>query len=267
MDSQPSRPLMDALGLPTPVCRVLNKPVSTPAPAPLSATPPRLSGWLWALSSMVALFVGALAGAYLFPETKFQEKVVEKRVEVERRVEVPLEKVVERVVYKEVEKRVEVPVERVVVKELEIPIPMKDQEAIFKPSAEPSSWDAIRHGLTKSEVRAILGDPATEQEREGSLFWYYKEEGQGVLFIRFKAGGFLGSDRVDLWLGPPRASGPKEKIAVRLLGIAQQARAAGNLPLALVYAEAAATADPSNQDGKELVSKLRKELNDQSLRR
>lgn len=222
---------------------------------------------LWALSSTVILLVGALAGAYLFPETKFQEKVVEKRVEVERLVEVPVERIVEKVVYQDVEKRVEVLVERVVVKELEIPIPMKDQEAIFKPSAEPTSWDAVRRGLSKSEVRAVLGDPATEQEREGALYWHYMAEGQGVLFVRFKLGGFLGSDRVDLWLGPPRASGPKEKVTVRLLGIAQQARTAGNLPLALVYAEAAATADPSNQDVRELVSKLRKELNDQSLKR
>jgi len=253
--------------LPTHVPRFFNTTVSTPAPEPLPASPPRPSGWLWALSSAVTLFVGALAGAYLFPETKFQEKVVEKRVEVERRVEVPVEKVVERVVYKEVEKRVEVPVERVVIKELEIPIPMKDQDTIFKPSAEPTSWDAISHSLTKSDVRAILGEPATEQERDGALYWHYKAEGQGVLFVRFKLGGFLGSDRVDLWLGPPRASGPREKVTVRLLGIAQQAHTAGNLPLALVYAEAAATATPSNQDVKELVSKLRKELNDQSLRR
>lgn len=242
--------------------------MSTPAQEPRKvseqAPPP---SWLWLVSSLCSLLVGALVGAYLFPETKVQEKMVEKRVEIERRVEVPVEKIIEKVVYRDVEKRVEVPVERVVVKELEIPIPMKDQETIFKPSAEPTNWDAISHGLTKPEVRTILGEPATEQERDGALYWHYKAEGQGVLFVRFKLGGFLGSDRVDLWLGPPRASGPREKVIVRLLGIAQQARTAGNLPLALVYAEAAATADPSNQDVKELVSKLRKELNDQSLRR
>ncbi|MEY3852292.1 MAG: hypothetical protein RI910_1272, partial [Verrucomicrobiota bacterium] len=56
------------------------------------------AGLLW-------LAVGVLAGRYLFPEVKIE--VVERRVEVEKRVEIPIEvtKYVDRVV----EKRVEVP--------------------------------------------------------------------------------------------------------------------------------------------------------------
>ncbi len=73
-----------------------------------------LVGLLW-------LVVGALAGRYLFPEVKVE--LVERRVEVEKRVEVPVERIVERVVIKEVEKRVEVPVEKIVIREVQVPAP------------------------------------------------------------------------------------------------------------------------------------------------
>lgn len=219
---------------------------------------------LWGVTCAVSLSLGALIGAFLFPEHRIVEKIVEKPVEVVRKVEVPVEKLVEKVVVKEVERRVEVPVDRVVVKEVEVPVPMPGAESLFRPAGDPTRWDGIRHGLTKASVKELLGDPASEVERDGSLYWYYKEEGQGVLFVRFKLGGLFGADHVDLWLGPPRAPGPKEKAVVRLLGVAQQAQSAGNYPLALVYAEAAASVDPGSKEASELVAKARKELSRQA---
>ena len=68
------------------------------------------TGWLWALSALGCFGGGLITGAYLFPEIKTLVKTEVLREEVIHRVEVPVEKLVERIV----ERRVEVPVEKIV---------------------------------------------------------------------------------------------------------------------------------------------------------
>ena len=95
---------------------------------------------------------------------KYVDRVIEKRIEVpvekvvERRVDVPMEKIVE--------KRVEVPVDRIVYRDriVEKPVPSVP--------AGLSSWRQITKGLSREEVRSILGEPL---KIEGGAIerWYY----------------------------------------------------------------------------------------------
>ena len=151
------------------------------------------AGILW-------LVVGVLAGRYLFPEVKVE--VLERRVEVEKRVEVPVDRIVERVVIKEVEKRVEVPVEKIVIREVQVPAPVArhpESNDVTKPA---SAWDSLKVGMTKSEVVSLLGEPYSVLDKDAVLYWYYSERQSDFLIIRFKVAGLFGFDRVEHWIGP-----------------------------------------------------------------
>ncbi len=152
-----------------------------------------LVGLLW-------LVVGALAGRYLFPEVKVE--LVERRVEVEKRVEVPVERIVERVVIKEVEKRVEVPVEKIVIREVQVPAPTPQGQGNINQTKPASAWDSLKVGMTKSEVTDLLGEPTRVVAGEDIIYWYYSAQQSDFLFIRFKVAGFIGFDRVEYWMGP-----------------------------------------------------------------
>ena len=153
------------------------------------------AGLLW-------LVIGVLAGRYFFPEIKIEQ--VEKRVEVIRRVEVPVDRIVERVVVKEVEKRVEVPVETIIYREVPAP---PSAPRIVEPSkvANPvSPWNSVKAGMTKSEVSELLGEPHKVVSGDDVIYWYYSDKQEDDLFIRFKVAGLFGFDRVEHWLGPDR---------------------------------------------------------------
>lgn len=136
------------------------------------------------------LILGLLAGRAFFPlevpkpfvverEKRIEvpvEKVVEKRVPfevikyvdrvVEKRVEVPVEKRVEVPVVKLVDKLVEVPVERIVYRDRIV------ERAVSSSPAGLSAWRRINKGLSRDQVRAILGEP---RKIEGGPIevWYY----------------------------------------------------------------------------------------------
>jgi hypothetical protein len=97
-----------------------------------------------------------------FEVIKYVDRIVEKRVEVpvEKRVEVPVVKVVE--------KMVEVPVDRIVYRDRFIE---KKEQYIDK---NLSAWRKITTGLTRDQVREILGEP---KKIETSIFerWYYAD--------------------------------------------------------------------------------------------
>ena len=214
----------------------------------------------------VWLVIGILMGRTFFPETI--EKVVTKTVVVEHRIEVPADRIVYKDVIKEVVKEsvktVEVPVERVVIKEIAVPVPMRSEAPEIRPAAVPSRWDPIKKGLTKSEVAALLGEPARVTETDGEILWHYDEKGQGALFVRFKAGGLLASDKVDLFLAPDRRVIPKAHAGAKLLEMALKAKQGGNAALALVYAQSALSVEPSSQPIKELVGSLITEISGQT---
>ena len=207
-------------------------------------------------TGLVWLVIGAFAGRYLFPETV--EKVVTQTVEkvVTKRVEVPVDRIVYRDVIKEVEMRVEIPVDRVVFKEIAVPVPMRAEAPVISLASEPSRWDALKNGMSRSEVTALLGPAARVTESDGQIFWHYEEKGQGALFIRFKVGGLFGSDKVDLYNGPVLHAHPKANAGAKLLEMAYKAREGGNAALALVYAQSALSVEPGSQPIKELVGDL-----------
>jgi hypothetical protein len=208
------------------------------------------------MSGMVWFVIGAFAGRYLYPETVEKEviKIVEKVVT--QRVEVPVDRIVYRDIVKEVEKVVEVPVEKVVIREISVPVPMKPAKKKATPEAEPSPWDFIRNGMSKSDVAAVLGNPASTREEAEKILWFYEERGQGVIFVRFHRGGLFGADKVDQWLGPDRRPVPKANAGAKLLEMAREALADGNAALALVYAQSALVAEPNSGTIKQLVREL-----------
>jgi hypothetical protein len=207
-------------------------------------------------AGLVWLVVGVLVGRYLFPEKV--EKIVTQTVDrvVTQRVEVPVEKIVLKEVVKEVEKIVEVPVDKIVIKEISVPVPMKAAKKKPIPEAEPSPWDFIRNGMTKSDVAAVLGNPASTREEAEKILWFYEERGQGVIFVRFQRGGLFGSDKVDQWLGPDRRPVPKANAGAKLLEMARGALADGDAALALVYAQSALVVEPNSAPIKELIREL-----------
>ena len=207
-------------------------------------------------AGLVWLVIGAFAGRYLFPETLEKEVIRTFEKVVTQRVEVPVDRIVYRDVIKEVEKIVEVPVEKVVIKEISVPVPMKAAKEKPTPEAEPSPWDFIRNGMTKSDVAALLGNPASTREEAEKILWFYEERGQGVIFVRFHRGGLFGADKVDQWLGPDRRPVPKANAGAKLLEMAREALADGNVALALVYAQSALVVEPNSAPIKELIREL-----------
>ena len=170
------------------------------------------AGLLW-------LAVGVLAGRYLFPEVKIE--VVERRVEVEKRVEVPVVRIVE--------KRVEIPIEvtkyvdRVVEKRVEVPMvadksPVRRAEGTFETinqaklaksrggelprDQDPAdklvarAWAAVTNGMSKSEVETLLGPPQASRQDNERLYWFFERSGEVVGCVVFGGGGLLSSYRV-----------------------------------------------------------------------
>lgn len=128
------------------------------------------------------LILGLLAGRAFFPLEVPKPLVVER----EKRIEVPVEKIVEKRVPFEVikyvdrvvEKRVEVPVERRVEKLVEVPVERivyRDrvvEKSVPSTTAGLSAWRRITKGLSRDQVRAILGSPR-KIDAIGFEVWYY----------------------------------------------------------------------------------------------
>jgi hypothetical protein len=143
------------------------------------------------------LVVGLIAGRAFFPLEVPKAFIVEK----EKRVEVPVERIViqkepfEVIKYVDriVEKRVEVPVER----RVEVPVEkiVYLDRILQKPAgslpADLSSWRQLSKGLSRDQVRSILGEP---RRINGGAFetWSY----QGGSYVVFYIG------KVDSWSEP-----------------------------------------------------------------
>ena len=153
------------------------------------------------------LFVGLLAGRAFFPLEIPKPFVVEK----ERRVEVPVDRIVEKQVPFEVvkyvdrvvEKRVEVPVEKIVEKRVEVPVEKIVEKTVMVPvekivyrdrvvdksvpsvPPERSSWRQLSKGLSREQVRSLLGEPSRISGGDVE-FWYYNQNfsSGSLMFIR-----------------------------------------------------------------------------------
>jgi len=157
------------------------------------------------------LVLGLIAGRAFFPleiprpfivekEKRIEvpvERIVEKRVPfevikyvdriVEKRVEVPVEKKVEVPVVKVVEKMVEVPVDRIVYRDRIVEKPVRSVPAGL------SSWRQITKGLSRDQVRSILGEP--RKIEGGSIeLWFYGQSDSYTApsSVRFGIDGVIG---------------------------------------------------------------------------
>jgi len=154
------------------------------------------------------LVVGLIAGRAFFPLEVSKPFIVEK----EKRVEIPVEKIVEkrvpfevikyvdRIVEKRVEvpveKRVEVPVVKVVDKMVEVPVDrIVYRDRIVEktvPFVAPGlrAWRQITKGMTRQQIRALLGEPL-KINATGLEEWYYSDDELGA-FVWFNSQGVCG---------------------------------------------------------------------------
>jgi hypothetical protein len=129
--------------------------------------------WTLAVSGVGLFLGGLLVGRMLFPLE------VPKPFIVERRVEVPVDKVVVKTVEVPLDRRVEVPVEvvRVVEKPVE-KIVYQDrivEKTVFGVPPDIAKWRQLSKGMSRSQVRAILGEP----RRVEAISGYFEKWGFG----------------------------------------------------------------------------------------
>ncbi len=139
------------------------------------------------------LVVGLLAGRAFFPLEIPKPFIVEK----EKRVEVPVERIIEQKVPFEVikyvdrivEKRVDVPVEKVVQMRVEVPVEKIVEKVVYRDRVGggtpvgKAAWRNLKKGMPQSEVRELLGEP--DRIWGGSFLtrWYYPNPGGYVDFV------------------------------------------------------------------------------------
>ena len=118
------------------------------------------------------LITGFLLGRVFFPAEVSKPIIVER----EKRVEIPVERIVEKKVPVEVvkytdrvvEKRVEVPVEKIVYRDIVV------GEGGVRSNVDLAAWRTLSKGQSKSQVIATLGHPM--RIRNGSYEeWYYSD--------------------------------------------------------------------------------------------
>ena len=143
---------------------------------PDSSGPLYAKPWFGVLVGLVCLLAGAVIGGAFFPQQ------VVKLVTVEKRVEVPVERIVEKQVPVEVikyvdrvgEKRVEVPVNRVLENRVEVPVEVVKLSAAARDLA---SWRELSVGMSPASVRKLLGTPVRGAGSEyfHLVKWYYDD--------------------------------------------------------------------------------------------
>jgi len=108
----------------------------------------------WTLLFAAGLIFGFALCKEFWPT--IQEKEVPIVSYLDRRVEVPVEKIVERII----ERRVEVPVVREVIRYVERPAIAATAPISGGPSPyELEDWAKLRRNMSKASVRVLLGDP------------------------------------------------------------------------------------------------------------
>lgn len=179
-----------------------------------SGSPLRFKPWFIILVGSVCLLVGVSIGRAFFPLEVPKPFIVEK----EKRVEVPVDRIVEKRVPVEVikyvervvERRVEVPfevvkyVDRAVLSDRTPQVPFPKAPTISSTAIDAASWKKLSVGMSPESVRNLLGapkqvggssfilafadTPARIEERADCVYWYYLALGEGTVFIRFEAG-------------------------------------------------------------------------------
>lgn len=123
----------------------------------------------------------ALFSAAFFVAGRFSASESGRRYVIERPVEVPVEKVVVKTVEVPVDRRVEVPVE--VVKFVEKPVEKivyQDriiEKTVFGVPPDIAKWRQLSKGISRAEVRSILGEPRRVEAISGYFEkWEYGQD-------------------------------------------------------------------------------------------
>jgi hypothetical protein len=131
--------------------------------------------WTMAVSGVGLFFGGLLVGRMLFPME------IAKPFIVERRVEVPVDKVVVKTVEVPVDRRVEVPVE--VIKMVEKPVEKIVyverivEKKVFGVPPDIAKWRQLSKGMSRAQIRTILGDPRRVEAISGYFEkWAYGQD-------------------------------------------------------------------------------------------
>lgn len=151
------------------------------------------------------LIVGFLLGRIFFPVQVSKPVIVER----EKRVEIPVERIVEKKVPVEVvkytdrvvEKRVEVPVERIVVKRVEVPVERivyRDIVGVLdgvRANVDLAAWRSLSKGQSKAQVIAALGHPVRVRTWNGAYEeWYYANQMASATVTFFNDGVYAWSE-------------------------------------------------------------------------
>ena len=132
----------------------------------------------------IFIFGGLIAYLFIPTERKIVEVPVEKVKYVDRVVEVPVEKV--KYIDRVVEKRVEVPVEKIVY--------LNPQNN----SSENPNWSYLKKGMSTEQVRRLLGDPGKITSYSFCTYWQYGKYGEYELgWVSFDSNG-----RLTIWYRP-----------------------------------------------------------------
>ena len=57
------------------------------------------------------------------------------------------------------------------------------------PTTYPAAWLRIRHGMTREQVKELLGEPKKAFGLDGSLVWYYRYDGNAAGSVFFDSAG------------------------------------------------------------------------------
>jgi len=124
--------------------------------------------WFVVMVGILSFVAGALLARGLFPVEVARTVVVEK----EKRVEIPVDRIVE--------KRVEVPVEKVVEKiverRVELPVAAVEQVSATSSRRAPvigkAGWGGLSLGMTQRQVSDLIGKPQKVEGVDYAIWWY-----------------------------------------------------------------------------------------------
>lgn len=149
------------------------------------STPYRSRLWLGGLFGLGCLVAGVVIGRAFFPLEVPKPFIVEK----EKRVEVPVDRVVEKTVPVEVikyvdrvvERRVEVPfevvkyVDRTVESDRTPQVPFPKATTVSSTAIDAASWKKLSVGMSPESVRNLLGTPELVGGSSFFYQWYYDD--------------------------------------------------------------------------------------------
>ena len=158
--------------------------------------------WTMAVTGVGLFFGGLLVGRMLFPME------IAKPFIVERRVEVPVEKLVINRVEVPVDRRVEVPVE--VIKMVEKPVEKivyverVVEKKVFGVPPEVEKWRQLSKGMSRAQVRSILGEPRRVEAISGYFEKWGYDRDPMTAYVTFGTSGRFPDtlDKLEGWREP-----------------------------------------------------------------